>query len=181
MVGTYIAFTFLVVFVLAFFTIILLSLITMYDNMIRYNEPGLFKLWCSRIIILIICYFFINCTYSLFFKPRVFLSTDEPVLITGNNATYRYYSYFQNDSVDTIVHKPISMKGIVYKDRSETCGENKDHHIICIKSNDGKYTVDDYHYDPSFEDLPLEQYKKQVGFVKVFFPEERYNLVYFSK
>ena len=181
MVGTYIAFTFFLCLVLLCFNIILFVCISVYDNMIQYNKPGLFKKWFSRIIILITCYFFISWTHHLFFDPIRFISNDEPVLITGNNATYRYYNYFQTDSVDVVVHKPIYMKGIIYKDKLADCGENKDHHNICIKSADRKNTVDDYHYVPNIEDLPFNEYKKRVGFKRVFFPEERYYLIYFSK
>lgn len=184
MVATYITYTFFLCLVFLCFSIILLAFMAMYNNMIEYNEPGLFKKWFSQIIILIACYFFINWTHHLMFEPIRFISNDEPVLITGNNATYRYYSYFQTDSVDEIVHKPIYMKGIVYKDKLADCtdnGEKLDHHIISIKSKDCKHTEDDYHYNPSIEDLPLNEYKKRVGFKKVFFPEERYYLIYFSK
>lgn len=181
MVVTYIAFTFFVCLVILCFTIILFVLISLYDNMLQYNDPGPFKKWFLRIIILIACYFFISWTHHLFFDPIRFISNDEPVLITGNNATYRYYSYFQTDSVDVVVHKPIYMKGIIYKDKLDGCGENKDHHNICIKSADGKHTVDYYHYNPQIEDLPFDEYKKRVGFMRVFFPDERYYLIYFSK
>lgn len=184
MVATYIAYTFFLAFVLLCFSIILFISISVYDNMITYNEPGPFKKWFSRIIILIVCYFFITWTHHLMFDPIRFISNDEPVLISGNNATYRYYSYFQTDSNDVVVHKPIYMKGIVYKDKLSGCtedGKELEHHFICIKSEDGKHTEDDYHYNPDTEDLPLNEYKKRVGFKKVFFPEERYYLIYFSK
>lgn len=184
MVATYIAFTFFVCLVLLCFTIILFICISVYDNIVQYNDPGPFKKWFSRIIIFIICYFFINWTHYLMFKPIRFISSDEPVLITGNNATYRYYNYFQTDSDDVIVHKPIYMKGIIYKDKVSNCSDNDNnvnHHDICIKSEDGKHIEEDYHYNPQIEDLPFEEYKKRVGFKKVFFPVERYYLIYFSK
>ena len=181
MIASYIAYTVFCILVLCIFMIILFFVIGKYTDMILYNYPSDFKVWFSRIIIIIICYFCLFYSYSILMKPKRFLSTDEPVLISGNNATYRYYNYFQTDSVDVIVHKPIYMKGIVYSDKKANCGGEQKHHNLCIKSIDGKYDIDDYHYRQEDEDLPLDEYKKRVGFEKVFFPEERYILIYFSK
>lgn len=182
MIASYIAYTVFCILVLCIFMCILFVCIGQYDKKITYDYPSDFKVWIYRIIIIAICYFCLFYSYSILMKPKRFLSSDEPVLISGNNATYRYYNYFQTDSVDVIVHKPLYMKGIVYSDKVAGCSsDNQRHHDICIKSIDGKYEIDDYHYRQDSEDLPLDEYKKRVGFKKVFFPEERYLLIYFSK
>lgn len=179
MVEYYILYTILGYLILGLFTLILFHLISKYTDMDVDNSK--FKIWIMRIIIIIVCYFMIKCTYNMVNNPRDGLSTFEPVKIEGNNATYRYYNYFQTDSVDTIVHKPIYMKGIVYKEHIEERDKNDIHARINIKSQDGKKDIHDYFYNESIEDLPLNEYKKRVGFKKTFYPDENYELIYFSK
>lgn len=177
MIEYYILYTILDFLLLGLFTGLLFYLINKY-TVLSLDCPK-FKLWSMRIFIIIVCYFILKCTYGMIFNPKEEFSRFEPVKIEGNNATYRYYNFFQTDSVDTVVHKPIYMKGIVYKDReeSEGCG----HYIINIKSIDGKEDITEYHYNLEFEDLPLNEYKKRVGFKKTFYPTEKYQLIYFSK